>query len=80
MKKFAKVMFSGVLAALLLCILAGDSNAYLDPGSGSYLLQLALAALFGVLLSVKVFWNRIRAFFTKRGSKAHHDTEADETD
>jgi len=37
---------------------------YLDPGSGSLLVQLIAAGLvggFGIL--VKVFWGRIRAFF-----------------
>jgi len=37
---------------------------YLDPGSGSLLVQLIAAGLvggFGILL--KVFWGRIKAFF-----------------
>ena len=37
---------------------------YLDPGSGSLLVQLIAAGLvggFGIL--AKVFWGRIRAFF-----------------
>ena len=43
--------------------------AYLDPGTGSYVLQLAIAALLGGLYAVKLFWKRITNFlkniFTK---------------
>ena len=37
---------------------------YLDPGSGSLLVQLIAAGLVGGIgVLVKVFWGRIRAFF-----------------
>ena len=37
---------------------------YLDPGSGSLLVQLIAAGLVGGIgILLKVFWGRIRAFF-----------------
>ncbi len=36
--------------------------AYIDPGTGSYFLQLALGALIGVLFTVRLFWNKIKIF------------------
>ena len=37
---------------------------YLDPGSGSLLVQLIAAGLLGSIgLLVKIFWGRIKAFF-----------------
>ena len=37
---------------------------YLDPGSGSLLVQLIAAGLLGgVGILVKTFWGRIKAFF-----------------
>jgi len=39
--------------------------AYLDPGSGSYLLQLLLAALFGGLFVLRMSWDRVKTFFRK---------------
>ena len=36
--------------------------AYLDPGTGSYLLQMLLAALLGGLFAIKLFWGRIKNF------------------
>jgi len=47
--------------------------AYLDPGSGSFILQLLLASLFGALFVVKAYWKKIkgaiRGLFSKRRQK-----------
>jgi len=34
-------------------------TAYLDPGSGSFILQLILAMLLGWLLVLKSYWGKI---------------------
>lgn len=36
--------------------------AYIDPGTGSYLVQVVIAALLGVLFSLKIYWARIKTF------------------
>ena len=41
---------------------------YIDPGSGSYLIQVIIAAILGGAFWVKRFWRKIRSFFT-RGKK-----------
>lgn len=46
-------------------LLAGSAAAYIDPGTGSYVLQIAIAFLVGLAFSIKVFWKRIVAFFRK---------------
>jgi hypothetical protein len=38
-------------------------NPYLDPGSGSLLIQLALAALLGIGVFVRSQWARIKRMF-----------------
>lgn len=40
-----------------------EALAYLDPGSGSYMLQFLVAGLVGALFMVKVYWAKISAFF-----------------
>jgi hypothetical protein len=53
----------------LLCAgFAGPSLAYIDPGTGSYVLQLLLAGLLGSLFAVKIYWRRLRGFLS-RGRK-----------
>ena len=40
-----------------------NAYAYLDPGTGSYLLQLLVAALLGAVVTAKIFWHRLKSFF-----------------
>ena len=44
-----------------------DILAYLDPGTGSFLVQLLIGGLVGALVFLKAYWNKIRSFFSKRG-------------
>jgi hypothetical protein len=39
---------------------------YIDPGTGSIILQAAVAAVVGGAVAVRLFWNRILAFFGLR--------------
>jgi hypothetical protein len=64
-----------VIALLLTISLvtARPAHAYLDPGTGSYILQLLIAALLGVLFAIKMFWLRIKAFFSNLISRKPKD-------
>lgn len=44
---------------------------YIEPGSGSYLLQVIVAGIMGAGVVVKTYWWRIRMFFGKK----KHDTQ-----
>jgi hypothetical protein len=37
--------------------------AYLDPGTGSIILQVLIAGLCGGLFAIKLFWRQIKTFF-----------------
>ena len=39
--------------------------AYLDPGTGSLIIQAVVAALAGVVVVVTSYWRRIKAFFQR---------------
>ncbi len=43
----------------------GRPAQYLDPGSGSYLLQLLIAGILGALFALRLYWKRIKGFFLK---------------
>ena len=49
--------------------------AYLDPGSGSYLLQLLIAAVLGGLFALRMYWGRIKSFFRRRSDREDSDSE-----
>lgn len=40
--------------------------AYLDPGSGSMLLQLLLGGVAGVVVVFKLYWERLKSFLNRR--------------
>jgi hypothetical protein len=61
-----------LLLALLLLALPSTAHAYLDPGTGSYIVQLLIGTVLGGLFAVGMFWRRVVASikrFFKRGSK-----------
>ena len=67
--RLARVLF---LLTLLLFVLPSTAHAYLDPGTGSYVVQLLIGTLLGGLFAVGMFWRRVVASikrFFKRGSK-----------
>jgi hypothetical protein len=51
------------LAFVCLLALSKSAFAYLDPGSGSIVLQVLLGGVAGFILIVKLFWHRILAIF-----------------
>ena len=48
---------------------------YIDPGSGSYFLQVIIAALLGAAFWIKMSWHRIKSFFG--GNKKVEEKEED---
>jgi hypothetical protein len=66
-----------VLALALLSLLAAVPSAhagYLDPGAGSYMLQLLIASLVGALYTLKLYYHRIRAYL--RGPRGRDKSAA----
>ncbi len=49
---------------------------YVDPGSGSYLVQVIVAAVLGIAFFFKNFWYRIKAFFTRRKPAKKDNTDS----
>jgi hypothetical protein len=43
-----------------------SSLAYLDPGSGSFLIQLVIAGALGAALAIRMSWNRIKGIFRRK--------------
>ena len=57
----------GQLALLSMSLLPEQSVlAYLDPGTGSFLVQLLIGGLVGALVFLKAYWTKIRSFFGRR--------------
>ena len=71
-----KVSFYPIIVFSLLFggIFFMDAYAYLDPGSGSILIQALIGALVGVGVAIKVYWEKIKYKFSMmRSSKSEND-------
>ena len=51
---------------------------YLDPGSGSFILQLLLAAFLGAAVAFRAYWGKIMNFFKGKGSGEPDDSAQDD--
>jgi hypothetical protein len=69
-RSVSKTSSYALLAVLASLLLVREAHAYLDPGAGSYILQILIASLFGALFVLKVFWGRIVGFFGKGSSNS----------
>lgn len=67
------------LVLFLVSILpAAPAYAYIDPGTGSFLIQGILAAIVGAGVALKVFWGRIKSIFTGSSPDLDDDDDDDE--
>ena len=58
------VMSFVLITAALWLATAGTAHAYIDVETGSMILQVMLAGLFGDLFTIKVFWRQITGRFS----------------
>jgi hypothetical protein len=51
---------------------------YIDPGSGSYLVQVVIAAVLGISFYFKTIWLKIKMFFGGRKKEQQSNREGHE--
>jgi len=56
--KFITLLFIG------LCY-SQSAVAYLDPGTGSLILQLLIAGIIGAMYTIKLYWYRLKIFIAQ---------------
>ncbi len=64
-----------VIAALLLAATA-PAHAYIDAGSGSYMIQMAMAGILTLVFTMKMYWQRLKNFIVGRFTRKN-DPEND---
>jgi len=64
---------SMLLSSAHLAIYLASPPAYLDPGSGSFILQLLVAGILGGLVALRMYWNKIKARFARKPDDAPED-------
>lgn len=61
-----QVLTAGLLLAPLLVALPAPAEAYLDPGTGSYVFQMLVATAVSLGFILKAYWRRLVGLFTRR--------------
>lgn len=62
-----KIGYTLIITLAALCLLTfcvSSAYAYLDPGTGSMIVQAVIAAVAAVSVSIGIFWGRLRTFFS----------------
>lgn len=62
------VWYVAVASAFFLYGLTDKAYAYLDPGTGSILLQGLIGGVAGGIVVIRLYWAKIRGFFKRSGS------------
>ena len=64
-------MISGMLFPLFSILLLSrgffisDAYAYLDPGTGSVIIQALIGVIAGVLITLKIYWYKLKEKLSK---------------
>ena len=58
-----------VIFTMIYLMLPQTAYSYLDPGTGSYVLQVLLAAFVGVAFTARIYWAKIKMVFVNLFSK-----------
>ena len=73
---------NSIFAILLIfcCLLMFSANtayAYLDPATGSMIVQAVIAAVVAISVSIGIFWSRLRSFFSRLFGRKNNRKEND---
>lgn len=79
MKRSRFVFISCVCVVCAVLVCSGRAHAYIDPGTGSYILQIVIAGLVGAAFTLKLFWKRIQLFIGHNISKKSSRREDEPT-
>jgi hypothetical protein len=77
-ERFLMSPMLNVLLTTFSTILVIRDDPYLDPGSGSFLIQLLIASLLGAAFVLRTSWSKIKSFFLRTSNES--DDEVEEQD
>lgn len=73
------IQFSTILIVGL--IFSQSAAAYLDPGTGSLILQMLIAGIVGAMFTIKLYWYKLKAFIARllgeeKETENNHDNDS----
>ena len=76
MKRFMIIQ----LVVVLPYFFVSHAQAYIDPGTGSMVVQAVIAAVAAASVSIGIFWRRLRTFFGRLFGRGHHEKRDSDAD
>ena len=58
------IIFVWFALSALVCV--DDAQAYIDPGTGSMLIQSLIAVIAGGLFAIREYWHKLKIFFARK--------------
>lgn len=59
MKNVMHFIFVIILFLGLTLLFTKEARAYLDPGRGSYIFQVVIGGVLGIIMAIKISWQKI---------------------
>jgi len=69
MKPIKSLHLLVIITSLSFGFFMSDAYAYIDPGSGSMIIQMIIGALVGVGITLKIYWYKIKEKLSFKASK-----------
>ena len=67
-------MIKNITFSIIIYILISvNASAYIDPGSGSILLQALIGGLAAAGATLSIYWEKLKSFFSKKIRKKEDD-------
>lgn len=62
------------IASILIISASAPAYGYIDPGTGSLIIQGVIGAIAAIGVTLKIYWHKVRVFFSS-GNKKQVDIE-----
>ena len=59
----------GSVATITIILFTQNAHAYLDPGTGSIILQGLIAGIAGGLITIRLYWAKFKSMFKFKKSE-----------
>ncbi|TSC63116.1 MAG: hypothetical protein G01um101448_101 [Parcubacteria group bacterium Gr01-1014_48] len=75
-KKYSKIFF---VFTVLVFIEPLQTFAYIDPGTGSFFIQMIIASAVGLSFTMRASWGTIKRFFVRKSAQPAQLAQPEET-
>jgi hypothetical protein len=74
----SKLAMSIVMVLLAIMLFPPSAHAYIDPATGSYVLQIVIAGIAAGAFALKMFWGKIKSLFSANSTPKKSDKDTGE--